>query len=126
VILGFILTLCRYLASLLKDPAIPVGVGCWFVLSAMNLARSIQDLVELARSILVPFKGLSFLSGSRSGEACIDCRIFCVASAVSMPALIFVVLRLAIGVASLRGPRLSIVSDAGQPTVLSRATVGHE
>ena len=101
MILGFMLTLCRYLTGLLEDPAIPVGVGCWFFLGAMNLARSIQDLVKLARSILVPFKGLSFLSGSRSGEACIDCCVFYVTSAVSMPALIFVALRLAIGIVSL-------------------------
>jgi hypothetical protein len=126
VILGFMLTLCRYLAGLLKDPAIPVGVGCWFLLSAMNLAWSIQDFVELAWSILVPFEGLSFLSGSRSGEACIDCCVFCVASAVTMLALIFVVLRLVVGVVSLRGPRITIVGAAGQPTILSRAKAGLE
>ena len=59
-IMSFMLTLSRYLANLFKDPTIPVGVGCWFILSAMDSAWSVQEFAKLARSIFVPLKGFLF------------------------------------------------------------------
>jgi hypothetical protein len=99
--LGFILTLSHYLAGLLENPAIPVGMVCWFVRGAMYLAWSVEDLVKLAWSISVPFKGLPFLPGPRSAEPCIYCGVLGVAPAIFMPALVFIALGLAISVASL-------------------------
>ena len=101
VILGFTLTLRRYLASLFKDPTIPIGVGCWFILGAVDLAHLVQDHVELPRSVFVPFKGLPFLHGSRSVEPYIYCGILGVAPAIFMPVFVFIAPPFAIGVASL-------------------------
>ena len=91
----------------------------------MNSARSVKDFVKLAWSILVPFKGFSLLSGSRSDEHYINYGVFYVISAVFIPALVFIASRLSIGVVCLRGAGLTIVGAAGKPTVLSRTKVGH-
>ena len=66
----------------------------------MYLARPIEDLVKLAGSILVAFKGPLFLTGSRSVEPCIYCDVLGVAPTIFMHALIFIAPRLAIGVVS--------------------------
>ena len=125
-ILGFILTLCRYLAGLFKDPAIHVSMGCWFVLSAMDSTWAVQESIKLARSILVPFKGFSFLSGFRSIEPRVDRSVFRIASTIFIPALIFVALGFSIGVTCFRGACLAVVSTTGEPTVLSRTKVSHQ
>ena len=125
-ILGFMLTLCRYLAGLLEDPAIPVSVGCWFVLSAVDSTWAVQESIKLARSVLVPFKGLSFLSGLRSGEPRIDRSVFRIASTIFIPVLIFVALGFSIGVACFRGACLTIVSTASEPSVFSRPKASHQ
>jgi hypothetical protein len=99
-VLGFSLTLCRYLASLLEHPAVPVSVGCWFFLGTVNPTWAVQESVKLARSVFIPFIGFSFLPGFRSGEPCVDHGVFSIASAIFIPALIFIVLWLSIGVVS--------------------------
>ena len=64
----------------------------------------------MAQSILVPFEGLSSLFGFRSSEPYVDHNVFCIASTIFIPMLIFIALGLSIGVAYFRGACLAVVS----------------
>ena len=92
----------------------------------MDLARPIQDLVELARFVFIPYKGLLFVSGFRSGEPRVDRNVFRITSAIFIPTLIFIVLGLSIGFACIQGARLAIVSTAGEQTIQSRSKPSHQ
>ena len=126
VILGFTLALHRHLASLFQEPTIPISMGSWFLLGVMDLARSIQDPVKLARSIFVPFKGSLLLSGSRAVEPCVNHGILGITPAVLVHALLLIVFGFAIDVAGSHGASFAIVRAAGQPAILSCAKVGHK
>jgi hypothetical protein len=125
-VLGFSLTLCRYVASLLEHPVVPVSVGCWFFLGTVNPTWAVQESIKLARSVFIPFIGFSFLPGFRSGEPCVNRGVFSIASAIFIPALIFIALWLSIGVASFRGACIAGVSTLGEPAIFSRAKAGHQ
>lgn len=58
-------------------------------MSAMDFAMLIQDPLEMAGSILIPFEGVPFLSGSRFGEPCNDRGILCVAPSILCMHLFF-------------------------------------
>ena len=125
-VLGFTWTLRREFGDFFKDPSIPISVGCWFVLGAMDLAWPVQDSVELARSAFVPFKGLLFMPGFRFGEPRVDHNAFSVASGIFIHVLVFIALGFSLSVACFRGARLAVVRTAGEPTILSRTEASHQ
>ena len=78
---------CEF-AGLLEHPTITVGVGGWLVLSAVDLAGPIHDLVQWGRSIAVAFRGLLPLSGSGVAETGVNGRV--VGITIVVPAFTFV------------------------------------
>jgi hypothetical protein len=83
-------------------------------------------LVQLARSIFVPFKGSLLLSGSRAVEPCVNHGVLGIAPAVLVHALVLIVFGLAIAITGSHGASFAIVRAAGQPAILSRAKAGHK
>ena len=56
----------------------------------MILAWSVEDFIKLVGTILIPSKGLHFLSGIGTAESYIDRDVFGVATFVLMPSLILI------------------------------------
>jgi hypothetical protein len=92
----------------------------------MDLARPVEDFIELARAISIPFKGLLFWPSPGATKPSIDCGVLGITVAALVPALILVVPGIAIAVACLRRVDLAVMGAMSQPTILSHAKTGHE
>ena len=87
-----------YFAGLFEHPAVSIGVVGWLVRGAMNLARALQYAVQTGRPLFISFERLFPLTGLRSAESGVDCRVF---SAVTIvPSLMHVTPWLAVSIAS--------------------------
>ena len=96
-----------------------------FVWGAMYLARTIEYAVQDGRSFVVSFVRLLPLAGLGATESGIDCGVIGVIAIAS--AFVSVAPKLASAILGLRGACLAgCVVTTSQPTVLSRAKVGHE
>ena len=71
------------LAGLFEYPTFSVGMVGWFIGGAMNLARAIEYAVQTGQAPIVSFKWLFPLTGFRSTESGIDCRVFGVVAVVA-------------------------------------------
>ena len=96
-----------YLAGLLKDPTIPVGMISRPIMGAMNLARPIEYSVQTRWTILVSFEWLLPLTGFRATESGVDLRVFGIFIVAST--LLFVASWLAIAISGFRGARVADV-----------------
>ena len=47
-----------YFAGLFKYPAVSIGVVGWLIRGAMNLARTVEYVVQAGRSFVISFVGL--------------------------------------------------------------------
>ena len=96
-----------------------------FVWGAMYLARTIEYAVQAGWSSAVPFIGLLSLAGLGATESGVNCSVIGVIAIAS--AFVSVAPELASAVFGLGGACfIGCVCTASQPTILSRAKVGHE
>ena len=112
-----------YFAGLFQHPAVSIGVVGWLVRDAMNLTRALQYAVEAGRSLIISFERLFPLSGLRSAESGVDCRVFSVVAVV--PLLMSVTTWLAISIMAVRGAGMWRGAAASQPAILIRTKAGH-
>ena len=112
-------------AGLFEDPTFSVGMIGWFSWGAMNLAWTVEYVVQTRRARTVPFEWLFPLTGLRATESGIDSRVFGVIAVVV--ALVSVATWLAVAVSGLRCARVACcVVVTGQPAILARAEAGHD
>ena len=114
-----------YLAGLLKDPAMSVGMVGRFVWGAMYLAWTIKYAVQARWSSAVPFIGLLSLAGFGAAESGMNCGVIGVIAIAS--SFVSVALELAGAAFGLGGACLvGCVYTVSQPTVVSHTKAGHE
>ena len=89
----------------------------------MNLARALQYAVQTGRSLIISFERLFPLSGLRSAESSVDCRVFRAVAVV--PSLMFVAPWLAVGIAAVRSAEMWRGAATSQPAILTRTKMGH-
>ena len=96
-----------------------------FVWGAMYLARTIEYAVQAGWSLTVSFIRLLLLTVLGAAESGINCSVIGIITIAS--ALLSITLELAVAVFDLEGARLTgCVFAMSQPTILTRAKVGHE
>ena len=94
------------LADLLKNQTTPVGViGC-FNGGAMNLAGSIQYLVQVGWTIPITFEWLLPLTGFRATESGVDHHVFGIFIVAST--LVFVASWITVAISSFGGARVAV------------------
>ena len=123
VVQPLVLVFGVYFAGLFQHPAVPIGVVGWFVWCAMNLARALQYAVQTGWSLIISFERLFPLSGLRSAESGVYCRVFIAVTVV--PSLMSVASWLAVSIAAVRSARMWRGVSTSQPTILSRTKTGH-
>ena len=97
----------------------------WLVGGAVDLTRAIQYAIQTGRSQSTFFEWLFPLTGSRTSESGIDCRIFGV---IALIAVLWSITTLsAVGIFGIRSARIPrCVIAASQLAILARAKAGHE
>ena len=95
----------------------------WFVWGAMDLARTIEYVVQAGWSLIVSFERLLPLTRLGSAESDVYCRVFSVVALV--PSLMSVASWLAVTVVEIRSAGMWRGAAASQPAVLTRAKAGH-
>ena len=97
----------------------------WFVRGAMYLAWTIEYAVQAGWSLTVPFVRIFPLTRLGAAESGVNCSVVGIITVAS--ALVPVTSELVVVVFDLGGARLTrCVFATSQPTVLTRAKVGHE
>ena len=97
----------------------------WFVWGAMDLARTIEYVVQAGLARIVSFIWLLPLAGFGTTESGIDHRVIGIVTIASM--FVRVASELAVAVFDLGGARFAChVFATGQPTILTRTKAGHE
>ena len=71
------------LAGLLEHLAFSVGVIGWLIGGAVNLTRAIEYAVQTGQARVASFERLLPLTGLRTTESGIDCRVFGVVTIVA-------------------------------------------
>ena len=112
-----------YLTGLFEHPAVSIGVVGWLVWGAMNLARALQYAAQTGRSLIISYEWLFPLSGLRSAESGVNCRVFSAVTVV--PSLMSVAPWLAISIAAIRSAGMWCGAAASQPAILTRTKTGH-
>jgi hypothetical protein len=119
------LVLGSELAGLFENPTVTIGVIGGLLLSAMYLARPLQNLVQRGRSVVFAFRRLFPLPRTVVAESSIYSCI--IGITVIMPALVFVAFWFPVSIPYFRGSGfIGVMAASSQPIILARAKAGHE